>query len=140
MKITLAEKSDKKLIKRFYKSQHYSASFIGLDHCYIVKCDEAIIACVIISSITEQYDFLHALVVDKRFHRQKLASKLLTHTQSLHHPIACFANNLLSTLYTNNGYSPLSCDKCSSFLPEEIYQRYRHYRKKQLNLKVFIST
>jgi hypothetical protein len=55
-KIFLAEKSDKKIIKRFYKLQRYSASYIGLDHCFYICQGQNIIAAMIISQMNKSND------------------------------------------------------------------------------------
>ena len=52
IKIQSAEKDNKKSIKRFYKANNYSASFMGYDTSYIALHEGEIIACVIISYIS----------------------------------------------------------------------------------------
>ncbi len=64
---------------RFYKSQQYSARFIGKDHCYIVKLNNKIVASVILSAgqVCGDYWLLHGLVIDKVMRGKKIASVIL---------------------------------------------------------------
>jgi len=139
--ILLAKKTDKKSILRFYKSQHYSARFIGLDYCYLVKKDEKIIASVMVSQITtdnSQY-FLHALVVDKNHQKQGIATKLVNHVNQTHQPVVCFAQPELSRFYHQCKMPELAIHLLTSQLNEHLSLRFQQYQKKQSDLKVFIS-
>ena len=138
--IRKSEKSDKKNVLRFYKSQQYHARFIGLDYCYLLINKNAIIGSVIISQITPenaQY-FLHALVIDSRYKNQGLASSLITFASTMHSPIICFAHEQLSPLYLANQFTHLALNQVDNQLTEQISIRFNTYRKKQPNLNVFI--
>jgi GNAT superfamily N-acetyltransferase len=141
MRITKAEKSDKKAILRFYKYQHYSASFIGYDHCYFIRHNQTIIAAMIVSKIALQHRhyFLHALVVDKQFQHQGLATQLLQHAIIQHQPLICFADESLSAFYTQNHMLKLTDIQKTENLPEHLLLRYKVYQNKQSQLKVFKS-
>lgn len=141
MKILKAEKPDKKAILRFYKEQNYSASFIGFDKVYYIKKNQKIIASMIISKISNEHhhEFLHALVVDKHFQLQGVASKLLKFALAQHKPLICFANEALSHFYIKNSMLKLANDREPVEVPEHLLLRLKSYRKKQSQLKVFIS-
>lgn len=141
MKIYKAEKSDKKAIVRFYKAQHYSASFLGFDQVYYIKEKQQIIAAMIVSKINPQHNhhFLHALVVDKLFQQQGIASKLLQFALTYHQPLVCFANENLSSFYIKNCLLKLTNDQIAVEVPEHLLLRFESYRKKHSQLKVFIS-
>ena len=135
-----ALKADKKEIKRFYKQQHYSAKFMGLDQCYIVEDNNHIIASVIISQLTEnnQQYFLHALVVNTCYQKQGLATKLLkystNHNAITEKPdsIVCFCSVDIISLYQKSGFKVLS----QKALNHTLFSRYLLYRKKQHNLTI----
>ena len=133
--ITKAEKSDKKEILRFYKQQHYSARFLGFDQAYFIKKNEAIIACVIVSNLSSNCHqaLLHALVVDKAWRKQRIASKLLEHCTTLHEHIVCFADSSLSTFYKTNGFYQANIETIDKLL--EV--RYLSYQLKDSNLVIF---
>ena len=141
MNIATAEKSNKKAILRFYKSQNYSASFLGYDQCYFICDKQIIIAAMIVSKIAakHQHYFLHALVVDNQYQRQGLASQLLRHALQITQPLICFANESLSSFYMQNNMLKLTHDQIVKKLPEHLFLRFERYRKKQLQLKVFMS-
>lgn len=142
LSVTKAVKADKKSIQRFYKAQQYSASFMGFDHCYLLKQQEEIIACVIISQITPSHKqfFLHALVVDKSHQKKGFASQLLQHVTKLHHPLVCFASNTLAALYESQGLQYLPKNLIASLLSETLVCRFKHYQKQQKSLAAFISS
>lgn len=135
-KFALAEKSEKKDIKRFYRQQHYSARFIGLDSCYLIKLDNKIIASVIHSQLfsTNEQNLLHALVVDKDHRQQKLASQLISYSCSQHPLTVCFADISLSTLYLGVGFkiAPLNV------LSANLAPRYLRYQQTSPGLTIFI--
>jgi GNAT superfamily N-acetyltransferase len=135
--VQVADKSDKKTIKQFYKQQHYSASFMGFDTVYFIKHNETIIACVIVSQLklyNSQY-FLHALVVDKQYRKQGIATRLLNSHHINAQQIICFAGKELSMLYKNANYDLAS----SKQLNETNLLRYQQYQKSKPNLQVFIK-
>jgi len=139
--IQKSTKADKKSILRFYKNQRYSARFIGLDQCYLLFIDKAIIGSVIISQISanhRQY-FLHALVIDQYYRKQGLAKILLNYVQSRYQPLVCFADESLSPLYLANGFDKLCPAEINTKLTEQLSIRFARYLKKQLRLKVFIN-
>jgi GNAT superfamily N-acetyltransferase len=142
MKINTAAKSDKKDLLRFYKAQHYSASFIGYDQCYFIKINNTIMAAVMVSKIAEhhQHYFLHALVVDNKFQHQGIASLLLKHVNERHQPLLCFANAPLEAFYTKNDFVKLLPSAYETMLPQHLFLRFNGYKKKQSQLQVFIST
>lgn len=137
LSITTASKTDKKDILRFYKQQHYSARFLGFDHCYVIKSNQQIIASVIVSMITQNNNqaFLHALVVDTNYRHQHLASMLLQHCIRQHLELVCFAQLSLAPLYINNGFVQA---KINSLTPE-LQQRYQRYLAKNSDLLPFYS-
>ncbi|GAA0819849.1 hypothetical protein GCM10009111_24450 [Colwellia asteriadis] len=133
LSITKALKSDKKAILRFYKSQQYSARFIGLDQAYLIKSENVIIACVIISQLTptnEQY-FLHGLVVAKSHQRQGIARLLLQHVQNSHQPLVCFTQPILAPLYLSENMIQVSEKSVELKLSPAVYTRYQTYLKTQ---------
>jgi len=135
--IQTADKSDKKAIKLFYKQQHYSASFMGLDTVYFIKHENNIIASVIVSLLKKhntQY-FLHALVVDKKHRNHGLATELLNYCDIIGQDIICFAAKSLDGLYLRAGYN-LACPKQ---LNETNLLRYHQYQKSKPSLQVFIK-
>ncbi|WP_286235575.1 GNAT family N-acetyltransferase [Thalassotalea sediminis] len=138
----LAQKSDKKAIMRFYKNQHYSASFMGYDHCYLLKDNnDDIIASVIVSTLTERNTqaLLHALVVKADHQGLGLAKTLLEHCIRQHATIVCFAAPNLKTLYTKVGLSMLPDNQIEQHLNEVLSCRYRSYQKQQPLLNAFIT-
>jgi len=134
--IIKAEKTDKKDIKRFYRQQNYSAGFLGLDHCYLVRFEQKIIASVIVSQITPENNqhLLHALVVDGQYRQKGLASTLLRHAIKLYQPLVCFAGADLATLYTQAGFKRAE----SNDLSQTLNLRFQAYRKKINDLMIFI--
>lgn len=156
--VVKATKVDKKDILRFYKSQHYAARYIGQDHCYVIKMNDTIIACAMISAGQENRQFwlLHALVIDKQYRGNGLASKLiqtLISKQEKSKPstslmleselatypnIVCFADTQLKQLYISNGFTLHNSNEDIQQLPEEFQQRLLRYRKKQNNLCCFL--
>lgn len=140
--VVKALKSDKKDILRFYKSQQYSARFIGQDHCYVVKVDNEIIASALISAGQENSDFwlLHALVIDKSMRGKKLASLLIQaiisnsfHNQGLF-KVICFADEKLQQLYMKNNFMKYNEINQMATLPDEFQQRLKRYQMKNKNL------
>jgi N-acetylglutamate synthase-like GNAT family acetyltransferase len=134
-KIFLAVKSDKKTLKRFYKLQRYSASYIGLDHCFYISQGQNIIAAMIISQINKsnaQY-LLHGLVVDKNFQHQGLALALLDKACTNFTNLVCFADSELSSLYLKANFTQVE----SHFLSAELFNRYHQYHKTKKHLIIF---
>ncbi|WP_371373274.1 GNAT family N-acetyltransferase [Thalassotalea aquiviva] len=133
MQILEADKNVRKNIKRFYKQQHYSASFMGYDRCfYIAKPNQDIIASVILSEI-EHVNFLHALVVDKAYQKQGFASQLIDQCANIGTPIFCFADNKLDRLYQSKGFHLGQ----ESQLPDALAKRWHSYVKKSPNLLIY---
>ncbi|WP_206486405.1 GNAT family N-acetyltransferase [Thalassotalea sp. G2M2-11] len=139
MKIILADKTDKKSVLRFYKQQHYSARYLGFDHVYIIEYDNNIIAAVMVSNIkpNANVSLLHALVVDKAYQRQGLATKLLQHVFKHHGTIICFAQPFLAPLYQSVAMATLTLAQIEQQLSPELYLRYLAYKKSQPKLQVF---
>ncbi|GHE98014.1 GNAT family N-acetyltransferase [Thalassotalea profundi] len=133
--IITAGKNDKKRILNFYKQQHYSARFLGLDHTYFIKEGELIIACVIVSYITKNnpQGFLHALVVDKKYMGRKLASKLIHHCIRQHPILICFAGQSLTPLYLKNKFTKGNINTLSN----ELLLRFNVYFNKDKQLVIF---
>jgi len=139
MKISLAEKSDKKDILRFYKAQHYSARFLGFDRCYFIKINDDIIASVMVSYIIEnsEISLLHALVVNQTWQHQGLASQLISHVTKIHPSIVCFADEKLTNLYIKNQMVSIEENQFKHSLPEHLFVRFKSYQQKLPQLKVF---
>jgi N-acetylglutamate synthase-like GNAT family acetyltransferase len=134
---SLATKSDKKSLMRFYKQQSYRAGLLGLDNAYLLKYSSDIIGTVIISTLLEnsQQSFLHALVIERAFRKQTLASQLLTFacTQHQHQEIFCFADETLNHFYLQNGFEKISEQQ----LPEPLLERFLRVKKAKRNLLAF---
>ncbi|KGJ99035.1 GNAT family N-acetyltransferase [Thalassotalea sp. ND16A] len=137
MQIIQADKTNKKAIKRFYKNNHYSASFMGDDACYFITEDSAdntnIIAGVIIS-YQQSTPFLHALVVTKEYRGKGLSTLLLNHCQQQINLIYCFANNSLCRLYQQQGFASIAANQ----LPESLKVRLLNYQQKSPSLQSLI--
>lgn len=138
-----AKKSDKKTIKRFYKTQHYSAAFIGYDKCYYFQNNnEEIIAAVIVSYVCldNKQALLHALVVDKAHRNKSLALKLIAHCLQQHPNIVCFARAELSKLYLTANMTLITANKpLAEYVSPTLISRYNSYQDKTKDLLVFIS-
>ncbi|WDE03330.1 GNAT family N-acetyltransferase [Thalassomonas viridans] len=130
------QKSDKKAIKRFYRQHSYSAGFMGLDSCYLVKDKQQIIACVIHSRLVveNQQSLLHALVVAPGYRRQAIASSLLDYSCAFHPLTVCFADKQLAPLYLSSRFTPASQHQ----LFPELAARYTQYIKKKPELTIFM--
>ncbi len=146
--IVKAEKSDKKDIKRFYKNQNYSASYIGQDKCYIVKIDNTIIAVAIISLGQEHgnYWLLHGLVTEKQHRGNKVASAIIDtiiseknqNIEAQYNKIVSFADTELHAFYRANGFISFNSNKAINDLPLEFKQRLARYRENRPNLHCFL--
>ena len=142
-----ALKTDKKNIMRFYKTQQYAASFIGQDHCYIVKIGNQVIASAIISAGQESGDFwlLHGLVIAKIQRGNNIASLIIQAiindknelAKSRYEKIICFADKKLQWLYKSNNFINYNTHDEIDKLPKEFKQRLTRYRKKQQNLQCY---
>ena len=131
----LALKSEKKAILRFYKSQRYSASFIGLDQCYLVKINQDIIAAAIVSQLkpdNQQY-FLHALVVQTSYQKQGIASQLLTYILQKQPRLICFASPKVSSFYKKANWQQTTINQ----LNPALQTRFLRYQKTQPQLAIF---
>ena len=142
MDIFSAEKADKKDIKRFYKSQRYSAGFLGDDRCFLVRESNVnnapIIAAVIVSYCTTS-PFLHALVVDIKHQKQGLATALIKHCQQHFDSLVCFCEPKLASLYLANQFQLLTDFQLSNHLPEQLTSRFQSYRQHTQSLLALSS-
>ncbi|MGB1261727.1 MAG: GNAT family N-acetyltransferase [Cognaticolwellia sp.] len=146
--VSKATKVDKKAIMRFYKAQHYTASYIGQDHGYIVKCGEDIIASAIISAGQEKgsYWLLHGLVTDMAHRGNGIASLILQAIFSEKNPLSqakftkiiCFAEPKLQPLYLSNHFITYNTENEIAQLPHEFKQRFKRYREKHKSLTCFL--
>jgi len=134
--ISVAQKDDKNSIKRFYKSNHYSASFMGGDTCFIARLDNEIVGGVIISHDTriDSLPFLHALVVNKQQRGSGIARNLLNEAQRHFNTIVCFADNSLQSFYFKRGFNQTT----KNALPTGLTERFIRYQCKNPNLGIFI--
>ncbi|WNC70761.1 GNAT family N-acetyltransferase [Thalassotalea psychrophila] len=133
MQIQLATKADKSVIKRFYKNNRYSASFMGEDQCfYISNNDAEIIACVIVSYTTTT-PFLHALVVKQDQQKIGLARQLVIKCQQQYNDITCFADSDLTEFYQKLGFALINVAE----LPVNLQPRFQAYNQNNLNLQCF---
>lgn len=138
--ITILDKSRKKDVLRFYKSQGVSVKYKGFDHVYgVIDKNNDIVACTFASKLSESNTLwlLHGLVVSPQYRNKGLASALVSHTVNLHHPIVCFADSSLTNFYEKNQFALLSADESEQRLTEPLNIRYKSYLKNQPNLKVF---
>lgn len=121
--------TNKKQIKRFYQSQHYSASFMGFDKSYQVLDDDDIIASAIISYQTKENNqaLLHAIVVNKNYQNKGIAKQLITHICKLYPNIVCFCSPELVKLYRQCGFVQFEAEQLSS----KNKERYLIYQKKK---------
>ncbi len=156
--VVKATKVDKKDILRFYKSQRYAARYIGQDHCYFIKINDAIIACAMISAGQEngQFWLLHALVIDKQYRGNGLARKLIQtlisqqekskrstsimlESELATYPnIVCFADTQLKPFYISNGFILHNTCEDIQQLPIEFRQRLLRYQEKHNDLCCFL--
>lgn len=146
--IIKAEKYEKRTIMHFYKSQQYNASYIGQDHCYIVKSADSIIASAIISAGQENDNhwLLHALVTEKGHRNKRIASDILqvifseknSDLQLSYPNIICFADKSLENFYLANKFNHYSSTEDIAQLPDEFRQRLLSYQEKKQNLQCFI--
>ncbi len=126
---------------RFYRQQHYSARFIGYDKCYVIWHQQEIVASVIISNIhpDNPHALLHALVTNKAFYHQGLASKLIKHALEQTPSMICFANTSLSPFYLKNQFTIANQRQQTEVLNPYLLPRFNSYQKKQPHLQLFIS-
>ena len=146
--VVKATKADKKDILRSYKNQRYSASYIGQDHCYIVKINNHIIASAIVSGgqISDNFWLLHALVTDRAEQGKSIASLILQtiindeneNTKVRYEKIICFVDSELQQFYIKNHFSKYNTKGEISNLPVEFKQRLTRYREKQHNLHCYL--
>ncbi len=129
MTIYLADKTDKKAIKRFYKQQNYSASFMGDDSCFYHQKNQQIVAALIIS-FQQTSPFLHALVVAKGNQGQGLAKQLITHVQQQVSAISCFCQPQLISFYQQQGFVIIQAEQ----LPTSLQPLFNAYQQQQQNL------
>ena len=134
--ISVACKDDKKSIKRFYKKNHYSASFMGGDTCFVASENNDIVGAVIVSTLenNSSHPFLHALVIDKPIRGCGIASKLLIFAQQNFKTLTCFSDQSLQNLYVKNKFIMEN----KNALPRSLAERFCKYQNKTPNLRVFI--
>jgi GNAT superfamily N-acetyltransferase len=130
--ILIAEKSDKKAIKRFYKQQGFNAGFLGNDSVYLVKQAEQIKACMIISVINQQA-FLHGLVVCASARKRGLAIKLLNKAKDTFSELICFAEESLTGFYQKQGFKLGK----ANILKDKLLMRYQSYIRHKTGLVIF---
>ena len=143
-------KSQKKLIKQFYKSQRYSASYKGLDTVFIAKHEQQIIGSLIVSQIEPengQY-LLHGFIIDKNYrnmgvaaslHQFAVTSLVEEHTREKQHSIheiTCFADKSLADFYHKLGYNT----QAQGHLNDTLLPRFIAYQKHQNELVIFSKT
>lgn len=135
--ITKAEKSDKKDIQRFYKSERYSACFIGYDQSFIIKERGEIIASVIVSARFENFEsfFLHGLVVTKQYRNKGIAHAMLNYISEFFTPLYCFCEQALCRVYLSANFKQIN----EHALPNDLQQSYCRYKIKQPTLCCFSS-
>ena len=132
MHIQIATKADKSAIKRFYKNNRYSASFMGDDQCFYITHYEAIVACVIVSYSTTT-PFLHALVVQKNQQKNGLARQLVAKCQQQFNDIICFADKDLTEFYLKLGFVKSNANR----LPANLLDRFQIYSNKNNLLQCY---
>lgn len=157
----IADKADKKAIKRFYKSAKAPLSYMGLDTVFCItpasndednsnkeltrNADKHIIGGVVLSQLTSdnhQY-LLHALFIEQKYRKKGLSSLLLhevnkfitekTNKQGLSQEVIVFAEQDLTSFYFKHAYHEIT----SESLLAPLALRYRSYIKKQPRLKIF---
>ncbi|OKY24802.1 hypothetical protein BI291_05095 [Thalassotalea sp. PP2-459] len=136
------DKTDKKMLYRFYKAQGYSASLMGYDTCYTIKNKHSeIIAAVIVSQLVQQNQqaLLHGLVVSTEHRNKGLAKNLIKHCVHNHDTVVCFASRSLKDLYRRAGFSMLLNQQIEQHLNQLLITRFRIYQQKQPLLQVFIQ-
>ena len=135
LKVIEAGKTDKKDIKRFYKQQHYNASFIGQDRTFLIKDNHLIVAAVIVSLIsTDNHQaLLHGLLVNKTYRKQNLATTLLNFTSKQYDALICFAEPAQEKFYIKRGFSI----EHQQHLSPCLLSRYLAYKKKKTDLLIF---
>lgn len=135
--IQKCKKTIKKDIQRFYKVNHYPASYIGYDHIYTITLENQIIGAVIVSYQSENnhYALLHALLITPTNRHKGYAKQLIKRVRSEHSHIICFAERELEGLYINNGFSEITPNR----LPDYLIKRYESYKKKSKTLIPYIT-
>lgn len=144
--IRLAKKADKRQIKNFYKTNKYSASFMGYDTSYIALADNRIIACVILSYISKNNNqaLLHALYVENNYRIQGIAKELVSYAKREHKSVACFALNTTSDFYYTLNFNQIQKDMTdlttTGLLSTINIEKYVQYKKHIPNLSAFVYT
>lgn len=138
---SLATKSDKSTIKRFYKEQSYSARFIGHDFGYLLYREETIIGSALISTITaaSTQALLHGLVVANGHQQRGLGSQLLDFALSQYQQlrqgprtVIAFCQSDLLSFYQKHNFFVTDSNKLNRLLAP----RYHSYQKKQSDLLI----
>ena len=135
LKVIEAGKTDKKDIKRFYKQQHYNASFIGQDRTFLIKDNHLIVAAVIVSLIStdNRQALLHGLLVNKTYRKQNLATTLLNFVSKEYNDLVCFAVPAQENFYLKRGFSI----EHQQHLSPCLLSRYLAYKKNKTDLQIF---
>lgn len=124
---------NKKSVKQFYKSQHYSARFIGFDNCFIYHKDTPLIKGAVIVSKIEKINFLHALVVASNQQQKGIGSTLVMYCKRNFDNLICFADLNLKNFYLRLGFSIVNDEA----LNLSLLARWQSYQKKNPNLLIF---
>ena len=134
--VILADKTLKKDIKRFYKHNHSSFSFKGLDDTFLIYEDNQIIASAIVSqlTVTNLQFLLHGVLTHQSYRKQGLANKLLkfieahyrSHSkQNSPFTLHCFVLPELVGLYQKHGYQVTF----EGVLNEVLHPRFIAYKR-----------
>ncbi|TPH17685.1 GNAT family N-acetyltransferase [Litorilituus lipolyticus] len=138
--VICADKSEKKAVLRFYKSNQFSTRLKGFDSIYTIKKNSRIIASTIVSKITKNNTqcLLHGLVVESNYQKQGLAKLLLNTCKANHHSIVLFASEDLTSFYQKQGFNLIPSLAIQGALTPELLSRYLRYKTKQSSLCAFI--
>lgn len=122
--ITVLTKTNKKALLRFYQHNRYSARFIGFDQAYYCTDEKQNIrASVIVSKISNDNSqwLLHALLTDKSYQQQGLASALIKYCQNHHQPLVCFVDEKLTTFYYTRHFKKIPSTQLSPALQTRYF-------------------
>lgn len=137
LEVKKCSKAEKKEILRFYKNNHYPASFMGYDQVYTLLLKNKTIGYGIISYITTNNErgLLHSLLIVAE-QRNKGYAKLLIKTMlDEHKNIICFADEKLKPFYVKLGFK----EAIVLDIPEFLMSKYKSYKTKNKNLNAFIT-
>ncbi len=139
----LAEKSLKKDIKRFYKDNHSSFSFKGLDDTFLVFDENEITASAIVSQLSPSNTqlLLHGVLTKHSYRKQGLAQALLHFIERHYHlgckndnsyTLHCFVLPALISFYQKRGFQVAH----ENTLNEELQPRFIAYKRLNPTLEV----